>query len=245
MIEQVRPNRHNPSKRTSGRKHSQSSRTGTSIARYLTSSYARSFEATSYSDIVLSERRNAGTEKFIITASLKPDTSSDAVSGPNQTARLTTCLVVRRENQTERLTTCLVVLLANQTVRLTTRLVVRRENQTVRLTTRLVARRANQTVRLTPRLVCFTQLDGLPHDMSASNQTERLMPCLVVRRENQTARLTPCLVWLRWTRGKARRNGWGTGIRTPIAGTKNQSPAIGRYPSVNRASDKEARLRTT
>ena len=81
MIEQVRPNRHNPSKRTLGRKHSQSSRTGTSIARYLTSSYARSFEATSYSDIVLSERRNAGTEKFIITASLKPDTSSDAVSG--------------------------------------------------------------------------------------------------------------------------------------------------------------------
>ena len=87
MIEQVRPNRHNPSKRTSGRKHSQSSRTGTSIARYLTSSYARSFVATSYSDITLSERRNAGTEKFIITASLKPDTSSDAVSGPNQTAR--------------------------------------------------------------------------------------------------------------------------------------------------------------
>ena len=29
-----------------------------------------------------------------------------------------------------------------------------------------------------------------------------------------------------------REGGWGRGIRTPIDGTKNRCPAIGRYPSV-------------
>ena len=41
--------------------------------------------------------------------------------------------------------------------------------------------------------------------------------------------------WVFQTRGI--ENGWGVGIRTPIVGTKNRSPAIGRRPSVTAHRD--------